>query len=157
MIPEKVKTVLDDNGLQAVEFEEGSTPTSQSAALKFGVKVGQIAKSLLFLGKNGLFFLVVCPGDRKVSGSKLKQAVGVKTRMANADETFRETEFLPGGVCPFGIKSINIFLDEHLKMYDTIYPAAGTNSSGVPMTFEQLAAITNGKICDLTVPFEIKS
>ncbi len=157
MIPEKVKTVLDDNDLRAVEFEEGSTPTAQTAAMKFGVKVGQIAKSLLFLGKNSRFYLVVCPGDRKVSGSKLKQAAGVKTRLANAEETFRETEFLPGGVCPFGIEGIDIFLDEHLKMYDTIYPAAGTNSSGVPMTFEQLAAITNGRICDLTVPFENKS
>ena len=157
MIPEKVKTLLDDNDLRAVEFEEGSTPTAQSAALKIGVKVGQIAKSLLFLGKNGRFYLVVCPGDRKVSGSKLKQAAGVKTRLAHADETFRKTEFLPGGVCPFGIEGIDIFLDEHLIMYDTIYPAAGTNSSGVPMTFEQLAVITKGKICDLTVPFEAKS
>ena len=154
MIPDKVKKVLDENDLQAVEFEEGSTPTAQSAAKKFGVKVGQIAKSILFLGKNGLFFLVVCPGDRKVSGSKLKRAVGVKTRMANAEETLRETDFLPGGVCPFGIKGIEIFLDEHLKEYDTIYPAAGTNSSGVPMTFEQLSEITKGQVCDLTVPFE---
>ena len=157
MIPEKVKTLLDDNDLRAVEFEEGSTPTAQSAALKIGVKVGQIAKSLLFLGKNGRFYLVICPGDRKVSGSKLKQAVGVKTRLANADETFRKTEFLPGGVCPFGIEGIDIFLDGQLKMYDTIYPAAGTNSSGVPMNFEQLAKITKGEICDLTVPFENKS
>ena len=154
MIPDKVKEILDANDLKAVEFEEGSTPTAQSAAMKFGVKVGQIAKSILFLGKNGLFFLVVCPGDRKVSGSKLKRAVEVKTRMANADETLRETDFLPGGVCPFGIKGIEIFLDEQLKEYDTIYPAAGTNSSGVPMTFEQLSEITKGQVRDLTVPFE---
>ena len=152
MIPDKVKKVLDENSLKAVEFEEGSTPTALSAALKFGVKVGQIAKSILFIGKNGLFYLVVCPGDRKVSGSKLKHAAGVKTRMANTEETLRETEYLPGGVCPFGIDGIEIFLDKHLKEYDTIYPAAGTNSSGVPMTFEKLEIITKGKVCDLTVP-----
>ena len=156
MIPEKVKTVLDNNDLRAVEFEEGSTPTAQTAALKFGVTVGQIAKSLLFLGKNGRFYLVVCPGDMKVSGSKLKQVTGVKTRLANAEETFHETEFLPGGVCPFGVEGMDILLDEHLKVHSTVYPAAGTNSSGVPMTFDQLAVITKGKICDLTVPFENK-
>ena len=154
MIPDKVKRVLDENNLQAVEFEEGSTPTSLSAAMKFGVEVGQIAKSILFLGKDGRFFLVVCPGDRKISGSKLKRVVGVKSRMANSDETLRETDFLPGGVCPFGIQGIEIYLDENLKEYDTIYPAAGTNSSGVPMTFGQLSEITGGQVCDLTIPFE---
>jgi prolyl-tRNA editing enzyme YbaK/EbsC (Cys-tRNA(Pro) deacylase) len=154
MIPDKVKRVLDENNLQAVEFEEGSTPTALSAAMKFGVEVGQIAKSILFLGKDGRFFLVVCPGDRKISGSKLKRVVGVKSRMANSDETLRETDFLPGGVCPFGIHGIEIYLDENLKEYDTIYPAAGTNSSGVPMTFGQLSEITGGQVCDLTIPFE---
>lgn len=154
MIPSKVKKVLDKNNLKAVEFEEASTPTAHLAAQKFSVTVGQIAKSLLFIGKNKRFYLVVCPGDRKVSSSKLKQLTGVKSRMANADETLGATGFLPGGVCPFGIEGIDIFLDKQLKQYETIYPAAGTSSSGVPMDFEQLIKITNGRICDITAPVE---
>ena len=55
MIPEKVKAVLDAHNLRAVEFEEGSTSTAKAAAEKLGVIVGQIAKSLLLIGKNGLF------------------------------------------------------------------------------------------------------
>jgi prolyl-tRNA editing enzyme YbaK/EbsC (Cys-tRNA(Pro) deacylase) len=151
MIPEKVNTVLKCHGLQAIEFDPGSTPTAVLAAQKLGVRVGNIAKSLLFVSKDGRFFMVVCPGDRKVANAKLKAAIGAKTRMANAEETRAATGFLPGGVCPFGVEGIQILLDTSLRDFDTIYPAAGTDSSGVPMSFEQLRLITGGRVCDCTV------
>jgi len=151
-IPERVSRHLASHGLQAVEFEPGSTATSQLAADRFGVLVGQIAKSLLFLGKDGRYFMLLCPGDRKVSSSKLKAALGVKTRMARHEETFAATGFEPGGVCPFGISPhIRILLDEGLAQYTVIYPAAGTSASGVPMTFAQLVAVTGGQVGDFTV------
>ena len=149
MIPQKVREVLDRHGLTAIEFEAGSTATSVLAAGKLGVTVGQIAKSLLFLGKDGRYFLVVCPGDRRVSSSKLKAATGAKSRMARADEAMAATGFGPGGVCPFGIDSgILIFIDASLRQYATVYPAAGTDSSGVPMTFDQLVSIAGGTVGD---------
>jgi prolyl-tRNA editing enzyme YbaK/EbsC (Cys-tRNA(Pro) deacylase) len=152
MIPEGVSKQLAAHGLQAIEFEPGSTATSQLAAERFGVLVGQIAKSLLFLGKDGRYFMLLCPGDRKVSSAKLKAALGVKTRMARHEETLAVTGFQPGGVCPFGIDgNIRILLDESLAHYQTIYPAAGTSASGVPMTFAQLVAITAGQVGDFTV------
>jgi prolyl-tRNA editing enzyme YbaK/EbsC (Cys-tRNA(Pro) deacylase) len=149
MIPRKVQDVLDSHGLKAIEFEPGSTATSVLAAGKLGVTVGQIAKSLLFLGKDGRYFLVVCPGDRRVSSAKLKGATGTKSRMARAEEALAATGFGPGGVCPFGIDpSIRIFLDASLAQYQTVYPAAGTDSSGVPMSFEQVVAVTGGTVGD---------
>jgi len=155
MIPEGVSKQLAAHGLHAVEFEPGSTATSQLAAERFGVLVGQIAKSLLFLAKDGRYFMLVCPGDRKVSSAKLKAAIGVKTRMTHHEETLAVTGFQPGGVCPFGIdRNIQILLDESLSQYQTIYPAAGTSASGVPMTFAQLVAITGGQVGDFTVEAE---
>lgn len=150
MIPEKVKAVLDAHGLSAVEFEPGSCATSVLAAGRFAVEVGQIAKSLLFVGKDGRLFLVLCPGDRKISSSKLKAAVGVKCRMAGGDEALRATGFPPGGVCPFGVdSSIPVFVDRSLSRYDLIYPAAGTDGSGVPMSFAKLVEATGGAVVDL--------
>ncbi|HSB78666.1 MAG TPA: YbaK/EbsC family protein [Candidatus Methylomirabilis sp.] len=149
MIPEKVSRLLSTHGIQAIEFEPGSTATSQLAAGQLGVLVGQIAKSLLFLGRDGRYFMLLCPGDRKVSSSKLKAALGVKTRMARYEETLAATGFEPGGVCPFGVdERIQILIDESLAQYQTIYPAAGTSASGVPMTFEQLVSITGGQVGD---------
>jgi prolyl-tRNA editing enzyme YbaK/EbsC (Cys-tRNA(Pro) deacylase) len=150
MIPENVLKILKQHDLQAIEFEPGSTPTAVLAAEKLGVRVGNIAKSLLFVAKDGRYFMVVCPGDRKVANAKLKAAIGAKTRMANAEETQAATGFQPGGVCPFWVEGIEILLDASLKNYETIYPAAGTDSSGVPMSFELLQRITGGRLCDCT-------
>lgn len=155
MIAEKVARALETHGLAAIEFEPGSTATSQSAAQRLGVLVGQIAKSLLFLGKDARYAMLLCPGDRKASSAKLKAALGVKTRMARRDETLAATAFEPGGVCPFGIDDgVRILIDESLSQYTTIYPAAGTGASGVPMTFAQLVAITGGLVGDFTVAEE---
>lgn len=151
MIPDRVRAILDANGLSALEFEPDSTPTSPLAAAKIGCAVGQIAKSLLFLGKDGSLFLVVAPGDRRIAQAKLKAAVGVKFRMTRPEETLEATGYPPGGVCPFGIPPrIRIFIDAGLRRWDTIYPAAGTTSSGVPMTFEQLLAITGATVGEFT-------
>ena len=152
MIPDRVKAILDRNGLEAIEFEAGSTPTAPLAAERLGVAVGQIAKSLLFLGKNGKFTMVVCAGDWKVSNSRLKQAIGVKTRMARAEEILAATGFEPGGVCPFAVDGIEILIDESLSRYDVVYPAAGTNASGVPLDFDEMVRITAGRICSVSEP-----
>src|SRR5512136_1675871 len=155
MIPEKASRVLETYGLAAIEFEPGSTATSQLAARRLGVRVGQIAKSLLFLGKDGRYAMLLCSGDRKASSAKLKAALGVKARMARPGETLAATGFELGGVCPFGIgDGVRILIDEGLSQYETIYPAAGTGASGVPMTYAQLVEVTGGSVGDFTVAEE---
>jgi prolyl-tRNA editing enzyme YbaK/EbsC (Cys-tRNA(Pro) deacylase) len=151
MIPDRVKAVLDANGLQALEFEPDSTPTSPLAAAKIGCAVGQIAKSLLFVGRDGSLFMVVAPGDQRIAQAKLKAAAGVKFRMTRPEETLAATGYPPGGVCPFDISpKVSMFIDAGLGRHEVIYPAAGTTSSGVPMTFAQLVAITGGTVGDFS-------
>ena len=152
MIPEQVKEVLDKHNLKAIVFEPGSTPTVEKAAEKLGVTNGQIAKSLMFKGKDDSYVMVVCAGDRKVSSSKLKQVTGIKMSMASAKEINNQTGFLPGGVCPFGISDIPIILDKSLHDYELVYPAAGTDSSGIPVTPDKLFEITAGTFHEVTVP-----
>ncbi len=151
MIPEKVQEVLQVHGLEAIEFEEGSTPTSELAAQKLGVATGQIAKSILMKGKDEIFRMILCAGDKKISTSQLKKLIGVKARMATADEVFETTGFRPGGVSPFGVSGIDIFIDESLAEYETVYPSAGNDASGVPTNFERLLEITGNRRCTVTV------
>jgi prolyl-tRNA editing enzyme YbaK/EbsC (Cys-tRNA(Pro) deacylase) len=149
MIPDKVKQVLDSHGLAALEFEPGSTPTAEMAANRLGVATARIAKSLLFKSRSGSYHLVVCPGDKRLSSGALKRIIGAKVSMANAEETERVTGFRPGGVCPFGLEGVEILLDQELGGLGTVYPAAGTDATGVPTTLEQLARITGGRIVDM--------
>ena len=148
-IPSKVRDFLNEYGLQALEFEPGSTPTSVLAAAQIGCQVGQIAKSLLFKDKKGVFHLVLLAGDAKVSSGKLKRLVGSEASMASPEETFAVTGFRIGGVCPFGIKETPIYLDSSLKAWDTIYPAAGTSASGVPLTYSRLLEVTGARECEV--------
>jgi prolyl-tRNA editing enzyme YbaK/EbsC (Cys-tRNA(Pro) deacylase) len=150
MIPEKVQKVLKANGLSALEFEPGSTPTAEMAAARIGVEVSRIAKSLLFKAKDGTYYMVVCPGDKRLPSSALKRAAGSKLSMTDPDETERVTGYRPGGVCPFAVNGVKILLDTDLGKYETVYPAAGSDSTGVPTTLRQLAAITGGELVDFT-------
>jgi prolyl-tRNA editing enzyme YbaK/EbsC (Cys-tRNA(Pro) deacylase) len=150
MISAKVLRVLEAHGLVALEFEPGSTPTAELAARRIGVETARIAKSLLFKDKSGGFHMVVCPGDKRLSSSALKRVIGARVSMTDADETERVTGYRPGGVCPFALEGVEILLDRDLELYPTIYPAAGTDATGVPLTFSLLAEITGGRIVDLT-------
>ena len=146
MIPEKVKKLLDANGLSALEFEPGSTPTAELAAARIGVEVSRIAKSLLFKGKDGAYYLVVCTGDKRIPSSALKRATLTKLTMTDPDETERVTGYRPGGVCPFALEGVRILLDRSLGDYETVYPAAGTDATGVPTNLAQLERITGGRV-----------
>ena len=151
-IPPKVQTFLQSHDLSALEFEPGSTPTAEKAAQRIGVPVGQIAKSILFKGKDDKYRLVVAAGDKKINSGALKRATGAKHRMANAHETEEATGFLPGGVCPFGLEDapIAILLDVSLYEYETVYPAAGTDATGVPLSPDYLQQITGGVKVEVT-------
>jgi prolyl-tRNA editing enzyme YbaK/EbsC (Cys-tRNA(Pro) deacylase) len=146
MVPEKVRKVLDANGLEALEFEPGSTPTVEMAAARIGVEPARIAKSLLFRTKAGAYAMVVCTGEKRIPSSVLRQVIGAKVSMADPDETERVTGFRPGGVCPFGIEGVEILLDRDLANYESVYPAAGNDATGVRTTLHDLARITGGRI-----------
>jgi prolyl-tRNA editing enzyme YbaK/EbsC (Cys-tRNA(Pro) deacylase) len=151
-IPSKVQAFIESHDLSALEFEPGSTPTAETAAQRIGVPVGQIAKSILFKGKDDKYRLVVAAGDKKINSGALKRATGAKHRMANAEETKEATGFLPGGVCPFGLEDtpITILIDVSLDEYDTVYPAAGTDATGVPLSPDYLQQITRGVKVEVT-------
>ncbi len=147
----RVAAALEKYGdLQAITFSV-DTSTAELAAQAVGVAVGQIAKSLCFLG-DGQPFLVVTVGDRKMDTRKLGKQVGVKkVRFADADTAYAATGFLPGGVCPFALKtSLPVYVDESLFQYDMVYASAGTASSALPITPTRLKEITGGRVVDAT-------
>lgn len=58
----------------------------------------------------------------------------------------------PGGVCPFGIKEgIVVYLDESLKRFETVYPAAGNSNSAVKLTISQLEQAMEAKGWEMSV------
>lgn len=150
---EKVKQFLysKDPSITVIEFDQ-DTSTSYLAAQALGTEVAQIAKSILLKDKKGEYILVVSTGDARIDNKKLKEIGATRLRMAAPDEVLRITGFPIGGVCPFAIKEdIPIYLDDSLKRFPVVYAAAGTANTAVPVSCQQLAAITGGTWCDVTI------
>ncbi|SFI14563.1 Cys-tRNA(Pro) deacylase, prolyl-tRNA editing enzyme YbaK/EbsC [Tindallia magadiensis] len=133
---------------KVIVFEPGTTKTAQMAADQLGVSVGQIAKSILFLAEETPV-LVVTSGDAKINTSKIKKQLGIKPKMASKEECIEKTGFPPGGVCPFGLTNVQILLDSSMERFDTVYAAAGTSNTAVPITMAQLVEVTGGKVVDV--------
>lgn len=137
--------------LQVIEFQQ-DTSTSALAAAALDTEVGQIAKSMLFKAKTGQYFLVVSAGDVRMDTKALRDLIGSKVRMANAEEVVEITGFPVGGVCPFDLRvEVPVYLDDSLKRYDVVYTAAGTPNSALPITYEELMEITGGRPCNVSI------
>ena len=49
-----------------------------------------------------------------------------------------------GGVCPFGInEGVNVYLDESLKRFTTVFPACGSSNSAIEFTIPELEKYSN--------------
>jgi prolyl-tRNA editing enzyme YbaK/EbsC (Cys-tRNA(Pro) deacylase) len=126
----------------------GSTRTSQEAADAVGCKVEQIAKSIVFQGKqSGKPILVVASGANRINEKKLRDLVAEPVKKADADFVRSETGFVIGGVPPVGhLKAIEIFIDEDLLKYEEIWAAAGTPHAVFKLAPADLTRMTGGKI-----------
>lgn len=123
-----------------------STRTAAEAAAALGCEVGAIAGSLLFLADDEPL-LVLTSGRHRVQPDVLAEQVGATTiEMATAEQVRAVTGQAIGGVAPVGHPApVRTVIDLALSDHGTIWAAAGTPRAVVPLTVEQLAALTGGR------------
>lgn len=136
---ERARAHLAGHGLADRIIETStSSATVELAAAALGTQPERIAKTLSFL-VDGDAVLVVAAGDSRVDNAAFKQEFGTKARMIPGADVEALVGHAPGGVCPFGVESgVRVYLDESLCRFDTVYPACGDASSGVPLSNEEL-------------------
>jgi Cys-tRNA(Pro) deacylase len=126
-----------------------STETVEKAAAALGVEPALIAKTLAFK-LNDRNILIVTKGDARIDNKKFKQYFQTKAKMMPMDEVLEETGHPVGGVCPFGLKQeMDIYLDESLKQFEKIYPAAGSVNSCIEITPDDLFSSTHAAWVDV--------
>ena len=144
--------LLRDAGIrtQVVEFEQ-PTRTSAEAAAAIGCSVAEIAKSVVFRGKDsGQAIVVVASGDNRVSEAKVAGLVGEPLARADADFVRAATGYAIGGVAPIGhAQPVKLVLDEDLRRFETVWAAAGTPFSVFPLGPEQLRSLTGARWADV--------
>lgn len=146
---ERVQAALAEAGLQAEvrEFPQ-STRTAADAAAAIGCRVAQIAKSLIFKGReSGRPILVVVSGTNRVEERKVAALVGESLEKADAAFVRSATGYAIGGVPPVGYIDPPItVIDEDLLQLDEIWAAAGTPNAVFALTPEALVTLTSGTV-----------
>ena len=144
MAIEKAKEHLKQYGLEdrVIELAESSA-TVQLAAQAVGCEMGEIAKTLSFLiGDEAI--LILAEGTARIDNHKFKEQFHAKAKMIPPEQVEQYVGHAPGGVCPFGAKpEVKVYLDESLRKYRIVYPAAGNDHSAVRLSIPELE-LTSG-------------
>ncbi len=128
---EKVKQYLAEQGYadRLLEFAEpGASATVENSQLS----------------EQGFrCLLVVAAGDAKVDNSRFKQQFGFKAKMLPAEQAEPLIGHAVGGVCPFALNpGVAVYLDDSLKRFATVYPAAGSSNSAVRLSLPELEKLS---------------
>lgn len=143
---EKAKACLSALGYADHIIElAASTATVSEAAQALGVQPGMIAKTMSFL-QGDKAVLILTEGTAKVDNRKYKDTFRTKAKMIPFEDVERLIGHALGGVCPFGVPdNVDVYLDESLRQFETVYPAAGNDHSAVKLTLAELEQVANAK------------
>jgi Cys-tRNA(Pro) deacylase len=146
---QKVQDFLINSGYphKVVEHNQ-STRTSAEAAQAIGCTVEQIAKSLVFITRQTKKpVMVIASGPNRVNTKLVGEALGESIDRADPDFVREVTGFAIGGIPPIGhVTPVEIFIDEDLQQYETIWAAAGAPTAVFELTPADLVKMTGGKV-----------
>jgi prolyl-tRNA editing enzyme YbaK/EbsC (Cys-tRNA(Pro) deacylase) len=146
---QKVQDVLSKLGTNYVVIEfADSTRTAREAADRVGCQLGQIVKSMIFMGqesKKGI--LVLTSGANRVDEKKISHYATEPISRAEPDYVRTVTGFAIGGVPPVGhAMPLETYIDEDLLQYTSVWAAAGTPNAVFELPSADLVEITDAKI-----------
>lgn len=120
-----------------LELDESSA-TVDLAAQALGVEGARIAKTLSFLVHDKPI-LIVAAGDAKIDNKKYRSFFEAKAKMIEKDEVENIIGHDVGGVCPFAVnEGVDIYLDDSMKRFKTLFPACGSSNSAIELTIAEM-------------------
>ena len=139
MAIEKVREYFRTQGMEdRIQEFEVSSATVALAAQALGCDENRIAKTLSFhVGEKVV--LIVAAGDAKIDNAKYKAFFSAKAKMLAFEEAEELIGHAVGGVCPFAVnEGVEVYLDESLKRFETVFPACGSSNSAIELTISEL-------------------
>ena len=153
---ERVREYFKGYGIEdkILEFDVSSA-TVPLAALALGTEEARIAKSLSFLVEDKAI-IIVTAGTARINNKRYKENFHKKAKMLTAEQVTELIGHKVGGVCPFAINDgVDVYLDESLKAFTTVFPACGSSNSAIELTIPELEKYSGFKAwIDVTSPGE---
>lgn len=140
---EKVRDYMKNFGMEdkILEFPVSSA-TVELAAKALNTEGKRIAKSLSFL-VNEKAVMIVTAGDGRIDNKKYKAEFSCKAKMLTPEQVDEMIGHSIGGVCPFAVNDgVEVYLDESLKRFETVFPACGSSNSAIELTIPQLEELS---------------
>lgn len=147
--PDRVRKALRESELDtSVQELPDSTRTASEAAQAVGCEVAQIAKSLVFQGReSGKPYLVITSGSNRVDERKLALLVGEDLQLASPDFVREQSGYSIGGVPPIGhANEIKSFMDKDLLQFELIWAAAGSPHTVFPIDPQRIVDVTGAQV-----------
>lgn len=144
MAIEKVIEYFEGLGIaDKIKQFDVSSATVELAAAALGCEGARIAKTLSFL-VDGNAVLIVTAGDMRIDNHKFKEFFHTKAKMLSPGQVDELIGHSIGGVCPFAVNDgCKVYLDESLRRFEIVYPAAGNAASAVELTPDELEKYSN--------------
>jgi len=149
---QKVQQALLAMNLPCMVVElPNSTRTAVEAAQAVGCQVGQIVKSLIFMGAESRRpILVVASGINRVDETHLALLAGEAIKKADAEFARAQTGFAIGGIPPVGLANqMSTFIDQDLLAYQSVWAAAGTPHAVFELDPAFLERMTGGTVTNI--------
>jgi len=149
---QKVQQALQAMNLPCMVVElPNSTRTAVEAAQAVGCQVGQIVKSLIFMGAESRRpILVVASGINRVDETHLALLAGEAIKKADAEFARAQTGFAIGGIPPVGLANqMGTFIDQDLLAYQSVWAAAGTPHAVFELDPAFLERMTGGTVTNI--------
>lgn len=150
----RVIRALAEAGLDITPVEMAAdTHTAQQAADAVGCSLDQIAKSIIFAGKDsGQAVLFLTAGGNQVDAGRASVCAGEALGRADATLIRAQTGFAIGGVSPIGhLTPIRAFFDPKLMEFEVIWAAAGTPRHVFPISPADLLKISAAQVFDFNM------
>jgi Cys-tRNA(Pro)/Cys-tRNA(Cys) deacylase len=127
--------------------------SADSVAEKLAVNPARIFKTLVTVGNKTGPVVAVIPGNQELNLKKLAKVSGnKKIEMLHLKDLEETTGYIRGGCSPIGMKKLfPTFIAAEAEQYEQIIVSAGKRGLQIELAWQDILALTNGKIADLTL------
>lgn len=148
---------LDALGAADLEYQPlWREPSSsvEEAAVKRGVPVGALIKTLVVRRSEGEYVFVLVPGDRSIDWGRLRRHLGERRlSLPDAAEALEATGYERGTITPFGATTAwPVVADATLLEYELVSLGGGGHGVSVNLAPGPMVAALDADVVDVTKP-----
>lgn len=142
---------LARKGLWHRFVEKAETVHTKDAARSAGVELARVTKNLVSVTPEGLYALLVIPGDRRVNLAAAAEALGTRSvHLVPFDRAESISGYPPGATPTVGHRrEMRIVFDRCLTAYSTFYCGGGTRTRLVELRTAEVLETTGASVAEI--------